>query len=267
MPLSSALSQQHRPFGHTSGQFRNHDRRRQVHVANDLFTLDRAAHRLLTGDALACASSAPWNADAPAPPQRWFTVSLPERRLVICHGLCWLSSRFALVLARRSGGAALFGVHACRLRCAAALQPLAAFALRACASSSSAFALQAFFALAIFRFFGFDLGTTRSRSSARAFSSALALALLRLARLGSLNAFRRRSISTSVMPAGRLEGSPNGQAPAPWLLATRLGHHNALAFGLDHDVLGTPVAKALLYVAGTRAARRPNVFLPSVSLI
>ena len=86
--------------------------------------------------------------------------------------------------------------------------------------------------------------------------------------LAACTAFRRRSISASVIPAGRFDGSPSRRLAGRGGCGTGLGHHNALALGFHHDVLGPPVAEALLHVARTcTAPRRPNVFLPSVSLM
>ncbi len=44
------------------------------------------------------------------------------------------------------------------------------------------------------------------------------------------------------------------------LTGTRLRHHNALALGFDHDILGPAVAKALLYLTRPRSAAQTQCF-------
>ena len=246
-------------FGHPVRQFGNHDRRRQVNVAHDLFTLNRTAHCLLALAFLLAfhLRHGPLTATfatGQSLVQRQFagTTAIVATLVALVGFLA-----VAFFLAGRRGRCAGFDVRRTRRgrgRCGGCGSGCCGFRFFLAALVLFGFRLQAFLALALFGFFRLDLGTTTlAVFRAGLFLGCACFGFFRLAGAGSLNRLQPAFHFGIGDPCRTLGGIPERWiATAAGFCASRFGHHNALALGLDHDVFRPPVAKALLYVAGTR---------------
>jgi hypothetical protein len=209
----------------------------------------------------------------PSPPaSAWFSVSLPDRRPssrpLPRPGRYGHRSPCAARGAARLAGRRRAGGLSCGRRGGASAGALAAASSAACAR--------------LFLFLGLS-GPLRARvvrvpwpRPRRGGACALprgpfprprAWPLVGLTGLGGLQRLQRRSISSSEMPAGRLEVSSGlgGVFPpgARGGCGARLRHDDALALGFHHDVLGAPVAEALLHIPRAGATTKAQGFLPS----
>ena len=123
----------------------------------------------------------------------------------------------------------------------------------------------AFLTLAFFALLGLGLGTaTITFLGTGLFLGLSTGGILGFSRLGRLNSFQP-AIHLRIRNPGRtfrrITYLCTRTSGARGFSGTRLGHHNALALGFNHDVLGASVAKALLYVARTCASAQTQCLL------
>ena len=265
------------PFGHPVGKFLHHDGFRQLHVAHLLFGLVAHAHRLLARFFLLAlhrgeraltpaftrkrlgqgqlAGAAVFVAGATAATG----VALGAAVVALAVGLARSADGHALGLGARRGGlrGGLVdgGLGRCRFL-ELLLARGAGLGLFGAAGVFLGLGLQRLFTLPLIAFLGLGLGAAAlPLFLALALFCGTALGLFGLTCLGCL----KRLQAAFHLGIGNAGGAARGIArtgrPGPTRARgrTRFGNDDALALRLDHDVLGTPVAEALLHLTGTPA--------------
>ena len=183
----------------------------------------------------------------------------------------------ASVLAAGAAGSGAAGLRRCvpkisALRCSARFAASSAASARA-RSSSSTLARRAASRARSSRSLASISSRRRMRSSSRARSSSARLAASSCSRaLACRKAVRRRSISASEMPAGRLDGSPKfgappEAAPEPDPGLPGVGTTTRLRLVSTTTACVRPWEKLCFTEPERGAPPRPRGFLPSVSLM
>ena len=260
--LHEALDHFTHTFGHPVGQLGDDDRLGQLDLADHLFPLDRATHGLLPGAFLLALhrghrpltsafatrqrlvqgqlARTPVVVTALAAGLALFTLTVLLARSVVAPRLGCSIAGFCLFFSRfRRGGSSGFGGGT--LGGLFGLLALALFLFRLRAGLFLGLALLALFLL---HFGAAALTLFRARLFFR-FTSSLLFGLARLGGLNRLQAARHFRVGYPGRTARRITRSA---ATAAALALTGLGDNNAFALGLHHDILGAPVAKALLHV-------------------
>ena len=203
------------------------------------------------------------------PPVAWLTVSLPERRLssprpfALRFGRAGSSRRGCSVTFERAGPD--FAARSSGDAWGAAARIAAASASRFLASSASAFALERCSRSRISRSLVSASSRRRLRSASRSRSSLTLRAASSVSRaFAACTAFKRRSISTSEIPAGRRAGSPPRTVPgAAGFAAPGFGTTTRLRLVSTTTFFVRPWLKLCFTLPARGPPRKPNVFLPS----
>ena len=279
MPICiSDLTTSPHTFGHTVGQFGHHDHFGQLNVAHNLSPFDRAAHGFLTGAFLfalhRCHRPLPSTFTAKTALGSMSACRTGGHRRRDLYRLCCGSSRSRSVLrgAGRGLGTVISFVRSrsrrgCKLpRGGPVLRPLCADAL-----------LRLLLPWLSLRVHALRVPWLRPRHDGDhvlRHAPFLRRHVWRLPRpRGPWQpepAFRRRSISASEIPAGRFDGSPAAAAPPPapaGLPAPGFGTTTRLRLVSTTTFLVRPWLKLCFTLPGRAPPRKPNVFLPSLSLI
>ena len=260
-------------FGHPVGKLGDHDRLGQPYVADDLlavrrppiaFWRARSCLRFIAARAALAAAFAGQRLVQGQLARAAAAVVASLRRLSPIGRAAVARRGLARAAAARTGSGGRLVRAGGRRRGDLGLGLGRAFGLRDF-SSSSAFWLQRFLALALFAFLGLGLGP-----AALAFLGALRVPRpgAGLRPLRSRAPWRRQAPSSGASssasgstpgresfgsPMAAFRGGPRGRGAGP---ASRLRHDHALALDLDSDVLGPPVAEALLHLTGASAAAK-----------
>jgi hypothetical protein len=116
------------------------------------------------------------------------------------------------------------------------------------------FGFDGLFALFLFELFGVNLCTTKFTLFSAFFVIRITLCgvfdFAGLSKLQRLHPACHLDVRNTCGPLGRITAQ-RCRTAASWLWRTRLGHDNALALRFNYNVLGTPVAEALLHASGT----------------
>ncbi len=245
-------------FGHPVGKLADHDGLGQLHVADDLFTLNGLAHGLLAGAFLLTLHlrHGPLTATF-ATTQRLIQGQLAGATAIIGLALTALVTVVLFLAGRRRrgrrtatlcGGDSRIGNRGSSgLRCGLGFTLLALFLFL--------LGLHGLFAFTLFALFGFLLGTTLGAFLGtglffgRTFCSVFSLT--GLGRLQCFHAAFKFGVRNTGGPLGRITPHLRLRTRSSTRLCrTRLGHDNALALRFNDDTLGAAMAEALLHLSG-----------------
>ena len=263
------------PFGHPVGQFADHNGFGQLNVAHNLFALNRTAHSLLTRPLLLTLHGR----HGPLTPalctrqrlvQGQFTAA-PSAVIAASTVISFLAFTTCRLLLRRLATTfwccGFFRRTRCRflrLRCSLLCCSFSRF-LRFFFFALLGF--QRLFALTLFTLFGFLFGTAAfTLFCARLFLGLTFRRIISFARLGCLNSLQPAfhfGIRNACRTLGRIPR--RRRCTRRWFTRTGFGHHNALALGFNHNILGPPMAEALLYIAGSGPTQTKCFFAVTIA--